>query len=377
MSNLADHVRQFGVNIGDTEVDERTAIGYLNRAVRELSRENRVLTAFFGTRSWSSSEHVQTYSLPVIHGEQDMTVRFDNEPLDGIKKLDLEKLWSGDRHVEGVPERWCVFDNMLELYPKPMEDADVTTLDKAISSAATSITLDSVDGFQSAGRAKIGSEVISWKNVDVDNCELQNVERALEGTIAAAHSEGALVTERNIEWWGALMPKKFINKPTISAQAAAATGSGVTNGEHHVYLTFYSSKWESESLELYLKKVTTSSQMISITNIPASDDDDVDYVRIYMTKAGGTLLFFVGQVAIGTESYDITTADGDLTSRFVRMVSNVPYKWRDVLDELAAAAWFMDHEQFERYAARQTTAGKILAEWRGSLKIKDGYEQLF
>ena len=72
------------------------------------------------------------------------------------------------------------------------------TLGASISATATTITLSSVSGLAAAGFIKIGSETISYPNVDITNNQLLNCARGQNGTTAAAQTAGAAITVQNL-----------------------------------------------------------------------------------------------------------------------------------------------------------------------------------
>jgi len=67
-----------------------------------------------------------------------------------------------------------------------------------ISSTATTITVSSVANLTTSGFIKIGSETISYPNVDPVNNQLLNCARGQNNTTAAAHTAGAAITVQNL-----------------------------------------------------------------------------------------------------------------------------------------------------------------------------------
>lgn len=78
------------------------------------------------------------------------------------------------------------------------ENATSATLAANISATDTTITLSSVSGLASAGFIKIGSETISYPNVDPDTKQLLNCARGQNNTTAASHTSGAAITVQNL-----------------------------------------------------------------------------------------------------------------------------------------------------------------------------------
>ena len=67
-----------------------------------------------------------------------------------------------------------------------------------ISATDTTITLSSINGLASAGFIKIGSETISYPNIDTTNNQLLNCARGQNNTTAAAHTDGDSISVQNL-----------------------------------------------------------------------------------------------------------------------------------------------------------------------------------
>jgi hypothetical protein len=78
------------------------------------------------------------------------------------------------------------------------ENLSTATLAATISSTDTTITVSSVANLTTAGFIKIGSETISYPNVDPVNNQLLNCARGQYNTTAAAHTVGAAITVQNL-----------------------------------------------------------------------------------------------------------------------------------------------------------------------------------
>lgn len=78
------------------------------------------------------------------------------------------------------------------------ENATSVTLAANINSTDTTITVSDVSNLTTAGFIKIGSETISYPNVDPVNNQLLNCARGQNGTTAAAHTTGAAITVQNL-----------------------------------------------------------------------------------------------------------------------------------------------------------------------------------
>lgn len=79
-----------------------------------------------------------------------------------------------------------------------MSNATTITLAGNISSTDTTITLSTTTGLASIGFIKIGSETISYTNVDPTTNQLVNCWRGQNGTTAASHVTGASITVQNL-----------------------------------------------------------------------------------------------------------------------------------------------------------------------------------
>jgi hypothetical protein len=85
-----------------------------------------------------------------------------------------------------------------------------TTLDGAINSAVTTITLTSVTGFPTTGVVKIDNELISYTGISSN--DLTGCTRGINGTAAASHSDGAGV-EVFTGWGSASLSSSTILAP--------------------------------------------------------------------------------------------------------------------------------------------------------------------
>jgi hypothetical protein len=78
------------------------------------------------------------------------------------------------------------------------ENLSTATLAANISSTDTTITVSSVANLTTSGFIKIGSETISYPNVDPVNNQLLNCARGQNNTTAVAHTSGAAITVQNL-----------------------------------------------------------------------------------------------------------------------------------------------------------------------------------
>jgi len=78
------------------------------------------------------------------------------------------------------------------------DNPTTVTLQGNINATDTTITVSNVSALAAAGFIKIGSETISYPNVDITNNQLQNCARGQYGTTASAHLSGAAITVQNL-----------------------------------------------------------------------------------------------------------------------------------------------------------------------------------
>lgn len=112
------------------------------------------------------------------------------------------------------------------------------TLDGAITAAATTITLASVDDLPMNGYALIGDEIIGYAGVDAAAVQLLNVQRGLLASAAASHSNGATVA------WAVAAPVTILFNQLFDAAMAELHGLYLTDASpqeraHHERLTMY------------------------------------------------------------------------------------------------------------------------------------------
>ena len=77
-------------------------------------------------------------------------------------------------------------------------NATTITLGANISATDTTITVSNVSSLAAAGFIKIGSETISYPNVDITNNQLLNCARGQNGTTAATHTSGDAISVQNL-----------------------------------------------------------------------------------------------------------------------------------------------------------------------------------
>jgi hypothetical protein len=78
------------------------------------------------------------------------------------------------------------------------ENLTTVTVDGAITASDTTITVSNVSDLATAGFIKIGSETISYPNVNPVTNQLLNCARGQNGTTTASHADGAALTVQNL-----------------------------------------------------------------------------------------------------------------------------------------------------------------------------------
>lgn len=191
-------------------ITDEDIIEELNEKQRDVAHE----------RLWPFYENVFSASTVAYQREYEIsssvatgkvhTVKVDSEPL---AKIDTHRydILHWDTNRTGDPTHALVWNNRIRLYPLPSSAATSTTLNGAITATTTTITLTTVSGFRSPGRIIIDSEVIAYEDTNSANNQLRGVTRAMEGTTAASHSNGATVTERDIIYSAHVEPTELVD----------------------------------------------------------------------------------------------------------------------------------------------------------------------
>jgi hypothetical protein len=159
------------------------------------------------------------------------------------------------------------------------------TLDGAINSSATSLTLDSSEAFPSTGVLLIDSERLSYSANDTDAGTISSITRAADNSTAASHSDGATVTNAtDYTKWGASQTGDVITAPGLwhldnFGNKLIAT---ITDGA-----TF---EWDSDATG------ATSTRATAVTSAPTAS-------RLTLVSTPDRhLLFFGTETTIGTTS---------------------------------------------------------------------------
>ena len=180
-----------------TGYDWRTARRSLNLLTIEWS--NR------GVNLWTMEQN----QIPLVTGQAIYPVPVDTiQILDTVVRQQPGTLNQIDINISNIAEPTYVSIPNKLAQGRPiqywfnrqsgLENTVSATLNGGISATDTTITLSSVAGLPVAGFIKIGSETISYPNVDTANNQLINCARGQNNTTAAAHLTGASLTVQNL-----------------------------------------------------------------------------------------------------------------------------------------------------------------------------------
>lgn len=174
--------------------------------LRTARRSLNLMTAEWANRGinlWTVEQGVipmvtgqAMYPLPVDTVDlMDMVVRQNNGTLN---QIDINITRIAEPTYMSIPNKLAQ-GRPIQLWinrQSGTEYLSTATLDGGISSSDTTITLSSTAGLASAGFIKIGSETISYPNINGN--QLINCARGQNNTTAAAHLTGAAVTVQNL-----------------------------------------------------------------------------------------------------------------------------------------------------------------------------------
>lgn len=171
-------------------------------------------------------------------------------------------------------------------------------------------------------------------------------------------------------WWRKKLPgwdNLRMDPIDVSSTTATPSGSGSFNGVRKYRFVCRNSNDGHES-DLDYSSLPGSAEVTSgsassasqydIASIPVSSDSQVDKIRIYATKTGGSSFYYMADINNGTTTYTDTTADSALT---------VPYNgYRGALPELGGYAGYDDHTPMlwqERLWAPGLEDGRVVLKW--------------
>ena len=379
---LQDHIDDFRAAIGDNNYSEDDIIRYINKAQMDLARKLDIQIPYKATKSQVAYQ--EEYSLPsnirrVEH------IRCGGYTLDYITKKELEQFPYGFRNQSNTPYLYWIYGNSFGLYYIPGSNAETTQTLTTFPQTATSIKVDYNASFPARGTFIIEDEVISYTHITTasDNSYmiLEGLERGIEGTVAVSYPTiSNTITLRDIEIFGYVRPSKFLNAPNSGSLSENVSGS-VDAGLHYYQVTYYSSSLQMESMPYALGPITvTSGGTVEISDLPISNDNDVDYKRIYRTLANGNIYYYVTQIANTTITFDDTLSDSVVSgySLFEYPYSQIPEDYHEILTWMALKRYFEDNEEMSRAMYWDNMVQRELPEaiWEEHQKIHPRYGTL-
>ena len=182
-----------------TGYDFRTARRSLNLLTIEWA--NR------GLNFWT----VEQNQIPMVTGQAIYPVPVDTiDILDAVirqnnatsNQIDINISRIAEPTYMSLPNKWAQGRPIQVWFNRQsgQENTTTVTVNKVggISATDTTITVSSVDNLTTSGFVKIGSETISYPNVNPVTNQLLNCARGQNNTTAAAHSNGAALTVQNL-----------------------------------------------------------------------------------------------------------------------------------------------------------------------------------
>jgi len=116
---------------------------------------------------------------------------------------------------------------------------------------------------------------------------------------------------------------------------------------------------------------TGANCQVSLSSLAESTDSDIDYKRIYRTKADGTVYYYVTEVTNATTTYTDSTADTSLTVRYSEPYSEIPEDHHRMLNWIALRDYFGDREEFTLEAKYQGYIDRYLPDAIFKEKTRD------
>jgi hypothetical protein len=204
LSSMVSKVRTLINEPKDNFISDQEIVDAINDKQRDILNK-RLWTFNEVELSMSSVAQQFAYDLPTqiktLH-----SMRFRTIPQALISEARWEMLHWNTNQSSSWPMSVAVWNNQIKIYPTPAQAAYTTTLTAGISASDTSIPV--VATTSTAGmyvgdyyRFIIDDEVIYATNATTST-EFEGCLRGMEGTTAAAHLNGATVTERDIVFNG-------------------------------------------------------------------------------------------------------------------------------------------------------------------------------
>ncbi len=210
LSRMIAKVRALSDEQNDDFITDDQITDALNDKQRDIINE-RLWTFDEIERSASSVQYQFAYDvdslIKTLH-----TVRFRTIPLANIGQARWEMLHWNTSQTSTKPTHVAIFTEQMKIYPQPSDSANASQLNGAITSSATSITVDDVSGFQRGDyyRLQIDSEIIYATFADSTTEQFTGCLRGQEGTTAATHADNTAVTELDIVSTGQKVPVDLV-----------------------------------------------------------------------------------------------------------------------------------------------------------------------
>jgi hypothetical protein len=179
--------------------------GYEFRTARRSLNLLTIEWANRGINLWT----IEQGAIPLVTGQAIYPVPVDTiQLLDTVIRQNNATLNQSDINISNIAEpTYSSIPNKLT-QGRPIQywfnrqsgetNPTTVTLSGGISATDTTITVSNVSGLAAAGFIKIGTETISYPNVDITNNQLLNCARGQNGTTAAAHLTGAAISVQNL-----------------------------------------------------------------------------------------------------------------------------------------------------------------------------------
>lgn len=163
-------------------------------------------------RSFSAIANQSAYDLPEtvqkIHA-----LRFRTQPLVYMTKTEWDMVHWSQAQATRTPSYFTIWNRQLLLYPRPDTAAVTTTMNDAggISATDASMTVTATSSFLRGEKFRfiIDSEVMVAGGSTATTFTVMT--RAMEGTTAATHADGATITERDIVYTAHVEPSILID----------------------------------------------------------------------------------------------------------------------------------------------------------------------
>lgn len=194
--------RHLGLLKNDDMDESQIKFNEVRRAINDKQRDivhDRLWTFAEGERSFSTVANQFRYSPDMTRVGIINTVNHDAKPLKYMDRQAWEMVHIDSDTTSSYGTHFNIWNNEIYLWPKPSTAASTTTLNGALTATATSMTVVATSGIRVTGgfyRVIIDSEVIYGTGVTTTT--ITGLLRGRENTTAAAHSDLATVTERDL-----------------------------------------------------------------------------------------------------------------------------------------------------------------------------------